>query len=255
MNFQVLGCSGSECDRNHPCSFLVGNTAIADMGSAASRLTVHQQSQITDIFLSHAHLDHTKDLAFFCENTFTTSKYPVRIRGSKKTLQSVKEHLLNELLWPDFSKLPNPKKPMIVYEPIPPRISIEASEMEILSIPVNHPGSCEAHFFSTSKGTVLYTGDTGPTEEVWEEVKKRKKKMKGILLEASFPDSMSDLAHLSGHLTPKLFEIEIQKMDKVDCPIFAYHLKAPYLDETRQELYDLGDSRVHLLEPGMKIEF
>ena len=66
MIFKVLGCSGSECDRNHPCSFQVGNHTIVDMGSASSRLTLAEQSRITDIFLSHAHLDHTKDLAFFC---------------------------------------------------------------------------------------------------------------------------------------------------------------------------------------------
>src|ERR1043166_7968430 len=162
MIFQVLGCSGSECDRNHPCSFLVGEKTIADMGSAASRLTLKEQAKVTDIFLSHAHLDHTKDLAFFCENTFQHSKAPVRVRGSEKTLRSVKEHLLNDLLWPDFSKIPKPKKPMIIYEATPPRKSIEVSGMEVFTIPVNHPGSCDAHFFSTSEGTILYTGDTGP---------------------------------------------------------------------------------------------
>jgi ribonuclease BN (tRNA processing enzyme) len=256
MNFKVLGCSGSECDRNHPCSFLVGDQTIVDMGSAASRLTLEQQSKITDIFLSHAHLDHTKDLAFFCENVFkqVVSK-PVNVRSTPETLRKIREHLLNNELWPDFTQLPSKAEGILRYEALQEGKPLKVNGFEVTAVPVNHPGGCDALFFDSGKGVVLYAGDTGPTEKLWEEVKKRKAKIRGILLETSFPNRLGELAHASGHLTPELFARELAKAGDVAAPVYAYHLKAPYHEETKRELDELNDPRVHILEPGMNIEF
>jgi ribonuclease BN (tRNA processing enzyme) len=255
MRFLTLGCSGSECDRNHPCSFLVGSETVVDMGSAASRLTLAQQAKVTDVVLSHAHLDHTKDLAFFCENVFKQVSNPVRVRGTAATLRKLGEHLLNGHLWPDFSELPSKERPLIRYEPFESRVPFEMNGFEIVAVPVNHPGGCEALFFSTAAGTVLYAGDTGPTDEVWVEVKKRRSQMRAILLEASFPNRLAPLAEVSGHLTPDLVSKELEKIGSVDVPVFMYHMKAPYHEETKRELERLGDARLRILEPGVKIEF
>jgi cAMP phosphodiesterase len=234
---------------------MIGSDTIVDMGSAASRLTLSEQSNVTDIFLSHAHLDHTKDLAFFSENIFKLVTKPVRVRGTEDTVRTVREHLLNNRIWPDFTELPTKSERVLSYEPFERKKALKMPGFEMYAVPVNHPGGCEALFFSTPNGTVLYTGDTGPTEEVWEEAKKRKESLKAVLLEASFPNRLESLAHLSGHLTPRLLEGELEKLGGVDVPVFTYHMKVPYQEETKKELMELSDSRIRILEPGMKIEF
>ncbi|MFH1017194.1 MAG: 3',5'-cyclic-nucleotide phosphodiesterase [Pseudomonadota bacterium] len=255
MIFQVLGCSGSECGDRHPCSFLVGPTTLADMGSAASHLSLEEQCGISDIFLSHAHLDHTKDLAFFLENVLELISKPVRVRGTAETLHNVQEHLLNGRVWADFAALPDSNEGTLKYEPFSVRTPVRMKGFDVFAVPTNHVAGSAALFFSTPEGSVLYSSDTGPTEEMWSETKKRQGKMRAILLEASFPNRFDKVAQASGHLTPDLFRKELEKIGGFKVPIFAYHMKAPYEKETRKEILGLGDPRVRILEPGMKIEF
>lgn len=255
MIFRVLGCSGSELGRNHPCSFQIGENILVDMGSAASRLALTEQSKITDIFLSHAHLDHTKDIAFFAENIFQTGSRPVKLRGTQNTLDKIRRNILNDEIWPNFAVLPQKVKPMLEYEPFEIQKEFSCGSLKVLAIDVNHPGGCEALFFQSSTGSILYTGDTGPTDKVWEEVNRRKSDMKAILLETSFPNRLSEVAQASGHHTPESFSHEIRKIHLDSVPIFVYHLKAPYQDETVKELKELIDHRVRFLEPGMRIDF
>ncbi len=255
MIFRVLGCSGSESDRNHPCSFAIGKHVVVDMGSAASRLTIEEQAQVTDVFLSHAHLDHTKDLAFFSENIFSRITSPVTVHATSETIHKLNGHILNNEIWPDFTILPTQKNSILKYAPFHANKRFQAADLEFLAIPVNHPGGCVALFIQSKSGTILYTGDTGPTEEVWKEVNRRGEDVKGILLECSFPDRLASLAEVSGHHTPASFARELKKVHTKNIPVFAYHLKAPYRDETLRELAVLGDSRIHILEPGMRIEF
>ncbi|MCB0309298.1 MAG: 3',5'-cyclic-nucleotide phosphodiesterase [Bdellovibrionales bacterium] len=255
MKFRVLGCSGSELDRSHPCSFMVGESILVDMGSGASRLTLEEQLRIKHIFLSHAHLDHTKDLAFFAENVFALRKHPVTIHASTNTLQVLKDHLFNGMLWPDFTKIPSESNPVMVFKEFNPGENITIASVTVTSVSVNHPGGCEALFFASPSGDVLYSGDTGPTTKVWDEVNHRGSKITSILLECSFPNRLDNVAHESGHLTPTLFHQEIKKIISSDIAIYAYHLKAPYRDEIIKELDDLHDQRVRVLEAGMKLDF
>ncbi len=255
MIFKVLGPSGSESHQSHPCSFQIGSTALVDMGSAASRLTLAEQSRVTDIFLSHAHLDHSKDLAFFSENIFPTLQQTVRVHATEDCIRKLQQHLFNNEIWPDFSALPSHRKSIVRFEPLQERKTFSVAGVEVTAVPVNHPGGCVAFFFRSPAGTVLYTGDTGPTEEVWEETRRRKDDLKAVLLECSFPDRLENLAEASGHLTPEKMLAEMKKFSVVNAPIFAYHLKAPYREETLSELVRLADPRLKILEAGMKIDF
>lgn len=255
MIFRVLGCSGSELDRSHPCSFMVDSSILVDMGSGASRLTLEEQLKVKHIFLSHAHLDHTKDLAFFSENVFSRRERPVQLHASANTLGVLKTHMFNNALWPDFTQLPSAQDPVIQFVPFESKSPVFVDGVEVYSVSVNHPGGCEALFFKSPHATVVYSGDTGPTLELWDEINKRGDGVKAVLLECSFPNRLAAVAHDSGHLTPKLFHAELQKLHSSKVAVYAYHIKAPYRDEIMKELEVLHDSRVSILEPGMKIQF
>lgn len=254
MIFRVLGCSGSELDRSHPCSFLVGSEVLVDMGSGASRLTLAEQLSIRHVLLSHAHLDHTKDLAFFAENVFAGRRHVVDVRGTPGTLGTLRAHMFNGALWPDFSLLPSAADPVLRFAPFAAGERLRLGELDVFSVEVDHPGGCVALFLGSATGTIVYSGDTGPTTRLWEEINARPG-VRAVLLECSFPNRLAKVAEDSGHLTPRLFAGELAKLVSREVTVYAYHVKAPYRDEILAELEDLQDPRVRVLEPGMRIEF
>ena len=58
-----------------------------------------------------------------------------------------------------------------------------------------------------SNNGLAYTGDTGPTEELWESMNGRK--VDALIIELSFPDELAKVALASGHLTPSMLKIEL----------------------------------------------
>ncbi len=254
MQFRILGCSGSELERYHPCSFQIGDSILVDMGSAASRLTLREQASIRHILLSHAHLDHTKDLAFFSENVFGQKVSKVQVWATEETAKKVQTHLMNNQIWPDFSVLPDKENPIVQFKTFEERKNFSLEGVEVFTVPVNHPGGCVAFFFSTPEGTIVYSGDTGPTEELWKEINSRGDEIRAILLETSFPNRLQELATVSGHHTPKTLAGELAKIKALEVPVYLYHLKAPYSDEIMNEINALGDDRLRLIEPGMILE-
>ena len=71
-------------------------------------------------------------------------------------------------------------------------------------------------------------------------------------METAFPNRLETLARASGHFTPKLLEREMEKMPRV--PVWVYHIKPTFYDETVDELSRLGP-RVQILEQDQTYVF
>ena len=73
--------------------------------------------------------------------------------------------------------------------------------------------------------------------------------LKAIIVETAFPNRLTALARVSGHLTPEMLQREIDKMP-ADLPIWIYHIKPQVFEETAGELANIDPTRVHVLEQG-----
>ena len=62
-----------------------------DAGGLTNALTLEEQQGIGHVIVSHTHLDHN------C--------------GTRSVIESLKAHMFNDDLWPDFTKLPSPDVP------------------------------------------------------------------------------------------------------------------------------------------------
>ena len=255
MQLKVLGSAGSVTPEGQTCSFLVGERMVFEMGSAASVLSIAAQCRIDDVFLTHAHLDHVKDLAFLAENVFGGRDVPVNVRGLPATLETFANHIMNGAVWPDFTALPSPENPTLRYVPVEPGRTIKVGGLRVTAVEVNHPGGCVAYVLDSGAGALVLCGDTGPTDALWQFVNEAGAQVRGIMIETSFPDRLHALADVSGHLTPALLGAELCKLDRRDIPVHICHIKAPTRDETVAELAALGDERVRVLEPGTVLEF
>src|SRR6185503_12213055 len=94
----------------------------------------------------------------------------------------------------------------------------------------------------------VYTGDTGPTEQLWT-VARQMGGLKALIVETAFPNRLDRLAKLAGHLTPKLLQREMDKMPP-DVPVWIFHIKPQLYEETAEELARIDSTRIHVLEQG-----
>ena len=75
-----------------------------------------------------------------------------------------------------------------------------------------------------------------------------------MFLEASVPNAMSELAVLSGHLTPALFAAEARKLPR-PVPFIAVHIKPRFYEQVVAELNELGMPGLRIGRPGETYEF
>lgn len=254
MRIRILGGHGGVALGLQTTSFLIDDVLLIDAGAVASVLRIEEQIAIQHILISHSHLDHVKDLAFLCDNCFGLRPNPFEVYSSELVRKIIKEHIFNETIWPDFSKLPNATKPTVRFHALPPEQKKMLGDYTVTPIPVQHPNEAMGFIVEKGDSCVLFTVDTGPTEKIWEWARKEKN-LKAIFTEVSFPNHMQKVATLSDHHTPQSLGIEIEKMPK-DIPIILTHLKPNYRAELKKEVAALQNSRLIILEAdGMIFDF
>ncbi len=253
MKYRVLGCSGGEAPGFHLSSFLVEDRLLIDTGSVARALEVSDQAKIDHILLTHSHLDHTGGLPLLADNIFGMRAAPVQVHGIAPTLEGVQRNLLNDVLWPDFTRIPSSAFPTLLYREVPEDGPFELAGFTITAIRVNHTVECVAYFIQGRSGTLLHIGDTGPTEAVWRHAR-TVHRLLGVCVETTFPNRLQEIADASGHLTPQGLEKEMKKLDR-DVPVYIYHLKPHFRSEILAELKRLHRPALQVLEDGMLYRF
>lgn len=254
MKVQVLGCHGAELGNRKTCGFKINDCVLLDAGTICSALSLSEQRNIRHILVSHAHLDHTKGLASFSENLHTElTRTPVTLFGLQPILDALQNHLFNDHLWPDFTRLPNKEKPVLHMQVLSEGETYQIDDLEITAFAVNHTVPSSGFIIRRGNTSMLYSGDTHQTENLWKAAAKEPF-LKAALIEVSFPNALVNLARESKHLTPALFQKEFSKMGKPRLPVYAYHMKPKHLKEIERELEALALPHLTLLKDGMTFE-
>jgi 3',5'-cyclic-nucleotide phosphodiesterase len=213
-------------------------------------LTLEEQQRVETVLVSHAHLDHIKDLATLADNRCQQGGPPLTVAGVAETIRVLREHFFNDLIWPDFSRIETPLGPTIRFEPLVPEEPVSIGGMRVRAVMVNHTIDTCAFVVSTPDGSIAYSGDTGPTERFWE-VLAREDDLKGLLMEVSFPDEHHQLAKLSGHHTPETLAIDLAKLDgKHGLPILLYHIKPVFEAAVEKQLSLIRDQNMEICRLG-----
>jgi ribonuclease BN (tRNA processing enzyme) len=234
MEWHVLGSFGGSSPTCRMTSFLINGELALDAGSITQALPLEAQRRIRRIVLTHSHLDHTASIPFLVENTFGEQREALEILVTPQVLHTVKLHLFNNDTWPDFTRIPNDMLPAIRLVQVEPRAPFSANGLRLTPFPVRHTVPTHGYLVEDEGGAVLFTSDTGPTQEVWE-VANRTAALRALIVEVSFPSRMQAVADVSLHLTPTTLAAELAKL-KREVAVYLYHLKPAYVDELRQEL-------------------
>lgn len=255
MRLRVLGCSGSiGGQQNRTTSFLVDHDILIDAGTGVGDLSLAELTLIDHIFVTHSHLDHVNSIAFFLDSVGALRPKPVTVYATGPTIAILKKNLFNWDIWPDFTVIPTPEQPFLRYQEIAVGKVIALDGRKITVLPAIHTVPAVGYQLDSGKSSLVFTGDTGPNDALWEAVN-RIENLKYLIIETAFSDKDRELAKLAQHLCPSMLADELAKL-KRRAEIYITHLKPSEIELTMQEIDELpGDRRPRPLQNNHVFEF
>lgn len=260
MKIRVLGCHGSDQLVAGPqgpvqcgtCGFLVNGSVLVDAGTVGSRLHLEEQRRIRAVLLTHLHFDHIRDLPTLADNLTGEIDEPVMIGAIPDVLKGLESHIFNGEVYPDFFRIPDERAPVLRAMPLQAGCESLVAGLRVTPIAVNHIVPTVGYIIMEEGRAVLFSGDTGDTEQLWE-VAARLPRLSAAFIETSFPDDMLDLARVSKHLTPALMAKQLKKLGRPDVPVYVYHMKPKFESRIREELQRLDFPCLSILEEGQEL--
>jgi 3',5'-cyclic-nucleotide phosphodiesterase len=235
MELRVLGCHGGETPRHRTTAFLVDDRLTIDAGSLSSQLELGDQARLETVLVSHSHMDHVRDLASVADTRCQLACPPLTVAGSSATIAALRKHFFNDVLWPDFTVIPTPAQPTIVFREIPFGQPIDLGGHVVTAVPVDHTVESAGFLIDDGAGILGFSGDTGPTERFWQALNAAPN-VRALLMEVSFPNREQAVATASGHHTPQTLVTDLRKLRRPeDLPTLLYHIKPPYQAEVEKE--------------------
>ena len=254
MKIKVLGASGSEVPGRGCPAFLVDESILLDAGTIGLALNTREENNLKHILLTHAHLDHIKGIPFLLDNlNIRQTGKTVTVLSGEEVIEDLKSNIFNDKIWPDFTKIPSPEKPVLRYRVMRPSRPAEINGYRVFLQRVHHTVPAYGYMIEQGNGkAIAYTGDTGPTDRFWRMISSHD--VQCLIVDVSFPDRLQDLALRSGHLTPALLDEEIAKMSPRPPRIFVMHIKPQYSPEIEKEIMALPHNGLELLQEGKILE-
>jgi cAMP phosphodiesterase len=236
VDLRVIGCHGGETPKHRTSAFVVDDRIAIDAGSLTSGMELKAQCALEAVLVSHAHLDHVRDLATIADNRLQNGAAPLVVAATKATIAVLRKHFFNDLLWPDFARLPTAKHPAIRYLELKPERRTIIAGYEVNAIEVSHTIDTCAFTVRSADRVLAYSGDTGPTDRLWE-VLRETEGLKALLMEVSFPNAEARLARASGHHTPETLAKDMKKLGATakELPTLLYHIKPSFQGTVERE--------------------
>jgi cAMP phosphodiesterase len=240
MRLTIIGCSGGIGGDLRTTSLLLDHDVLIDAGTGVGDLAIEQLAQIDHVFVTHSHLDHVTCIPFLVDTVGGLRARPLTVHALPETIADLKQHLFNWKLWPDFTEIPSVDRPSLQFSPVAVGCGVTIGERTITPIPANHVVPAVGYALNSGKGTLVFTGDTCSSDELWRAVNNIGN-LRYLIIETAFPDSERELAIRARHLCPSLL-VEQLAMLKQQAEIFITHLKPGDSDKIMQEI-ELGASR------------
>jgi ribonuclease BN (tRNA processing enzyme) len=234
--------------------FLIDDRVTIDGGSIGLALSEAQRSTVRDVIVTHPHMDHIASLPIFVEDLFGELKEPIRIHGTAEVIELLERDVFNDNVYPRFAGLRNQHGPVMVYMPFQTGEPFSVGHLTVLAVNVNHIVPTVGLIVSDKRSTVCFSSDTAETDELWKAANGATR-LDALFIEASFPNSLSDLAKASKHLTPESMGRELQKLNHNGIDILAVHLKPAYRAKLIEEIEALGIQNLSVMEAGRVYEW
>lgn len=254
MRIKVLGCSGGIGGDLRTTAMLVDDDILIDAGTGVGDLSIEQLAKIDHIFVTHSHLDHVTSIPFLVDTVCWMRTSPVTVHATAATLEILKDHLFNWKIWPDFSQIPNPEKPFMVFNEITIGVTVDLRGRKFTAIPANHVVPAVGFLVDSGQASLLFSGDTSTNDDLWE-VANTTANLKYLVIETAFSNAERAIAIASKHLCPSMLADELSKLTK-SVEVFVTHLKPGEVQLTMNEIaIDAARWAPRMLENGQEFNF
>ena len=258
MRIRILGAHNLQSSCTRQSAYLVDGVLAVDMGGFSSALSSAEQGEVLAILLTHRHFDHTRDIPTLGLLTLDNPRQ-IDVYSLPETLESVRAHLLDGDIYPDFTKKLTDAPPKYRFHPVEPGVPFDVLNYKVKAIPQPHPVASVGYIVkSDSGGCWAYTGDTGG--DLLPFFQESELAPQAMFVDVTFPSRSEFLAKLTGHLTPSLLREQVLEATKAKLSLpkmVAVHIHVPEREEVIREVKSLaGELGIDLSSgaEGMVIE-
>ncbi len=250
MRIRILGCSGGIGAGSRTSAMLIDSDVLLDAGTGIGDLELTELNSIRHVFLTHAHLDHIAGLPMLIDTNFAEDfEFPVTVYARQETLEALQAHLFNDVIWPDFAKIPSADNPMLRYAVCNPGDTVSIDLREFHAIDVAHSVPSLGYTVKNSGGVFAVSGDTKTNQTLWP-VLNACDELKVLVIEVSFSDEQKELATTAGHYCPSTMCRDLEFLEH-DPDIWLTGMKPGLEEEILEEVIAaLPGRKIRMLSKG-----
>ena len=191
---------------------LIDGEVLIDAGSGVGDLTLDEMAKIRHIFLTHTHLDHVAFLPLLVDSIFDRIEQPIVVHGLPETIEGIKKHIFNWVIWPDFAGLPSEERPVMCYHELIAGDIYYVGGRRFEPIPVNHIVPTVGYRVESSDGKAFaFTGDTTTNDSFWAALNAHDR-LDLLLLEVAFSNDDEALSRAARHYCSKTLAEDVVKL-------------------------------------------
>jgi 3',5'-cyclic-nucleotide phosphodiesterase len=255
MKLKVLGCSGGIGGAGaRTTAFLADKDILIDCGTGVGDLELDALAAIDHIFITHSHLDHIASIPLLIDAVGEMRGVPVTVHATPEILHILRAHVFNWLIWPDFTAIPDRRRPFLRLQPLQVGDSVRLGARTVTVLPALHSVPAVAYCLDSGDGQLVYTGDTAYSADLIAAIN-RCHALRHLIIETAFPDEQHGLAVASRHLCPGMLAAILEEI--VHTPrVHVSHLKPGQGDRIMAQIEAAGVRlRPTALRQGQIIEF
>ncbi|SAK78125.1 ribonuclease Z [Caballeronia hypogeia] len=240
MKVRVLGCSGaigSGGDARDPggtTALLVDSDMLIDAGTGVAVLSDDELARIDHVFLTHSHLDHVAYLPLMIDAVGDRRTGPLIVHTSRATIDILQAHVFNNLIWPDFTRIPSADAPGVRFEALEVGESLVLDGRTVTALPACHSVPSMGFALASGDAALAFSGDTSSCPAFWARISAIPE-LRHVIVETAFPDAQIALAHAAHHYCPQLIAGDLLGIG-LSAELLISHLKPPYGEQILDEL-------------------
>ena len=173
----------------------------------------------------------------------------MQVHALAPTLSALRAHIFNGVIWPDFTRLPEPAHPVLAFVPIVVGQIVMLGERQVEVLPAAHTVPAVGYAVSRVGGQAwVFTGDTGPNPALWQRLSTLA--LSALVIETAFGDDELELAGISQHLCPAQLRQELAQL-KAPVDVLITHIKPGEVDAVMSEIgAQTSEHRIQALVSG-----
>jgi 3',5'-cyclic-nucleotide phosphodiesterase len=255
MKLTVLGCSGGIGGvDSRTSSFLVDDDVLVDCGTGVGDMNFDVLRQVRHVFVSHSHLDHIAAIPLLVDSIGESCHHTVTVYATPETLHILRAHVFNWLVWPDFTAIPDRRRPYLSLQAVKVGESVHVGDRILTALPARHTVPAAAWSIDSGASQLVYSGDTTYCPELIVAINALPA-VRHLIMETAFPEEMRAMAIASRHLCPGMLESMLNELT-VSPEVYISHLKPGQGDRIMTQVDALQTRlRPTRLQRGQVLEF